>query len=121
MSKILLISELSEFSKDIIYTLTSSESECILSEKTPENILSQIELYNPDIVLIDTKYNDCEILTKQIKSKTIQQNTQVLLLLEKGKDIDFLNFADGFVTTPVCKNILIHTINSHIKIKKSLE
>lgn len=121
MSKILLVSELSEFSKDIMHTLTNSESECILSEKTPENILSQIELYNPDIVLIDTKYNDCEILTKQIKSKTIQQNTQVLLLLEKGEDIDFLSFADGFVTTPICKNILIHTINSHIKIKKSLE
>lgn len=121
MSKILLVSELSELSKDIINNIENNDNECLLSESTQDNILAQVEQYNPDIVLIDTKFNNCEILTKQIKTKTLQQNTQVLLLLEKGGEISFLNFADGFITTPVCKNILIHTINSHIKIKKSLE
>ena len=121
MSKILLISDLSDLSRDIIKSIENNGIECILSETNPDNILSQLEQYSPDIILIDVNFKNCEILTKQIKSKTVTQNVQILLLLEKGQDINFLNFADGFITMPVCKNILIHTINSHIKIKKSLE
>ncbi len=121
MAKVLIISELTDSCRKIIEEIKKNGIESILSEKTPENILLQIEQYMPDIVLIDTDFENCEIITKQIKSKTIQQNTQILLLLEKDKNIDFLNFADGYISTPVCKNILIHTINSHIKIKKSLE
>lgn len=121
MSKVLIISELSEFQKEISEEIQKGGVECLFCEKTPDNIFRQVEIYEPDIILIDTNFENCEILTKQLKTKTQQQNIQILLLLEKDKDINFLNFADGFVSTPVCKNILIHTINSHIKIKKSLE
>ncbi len=121
MSKVLIISELSQLEQEIAEEIKKNGMEYLLSEKKPENIMQQAEIFQPDIILIDTNFENCEILTKQLKSKTQQQNVQILLLLEKDKDIDFLNFADGFVSTPICKNILVHTINSHIKIKKSLE
>ncbi len=121
MSKVLIVSELSHFEQKIAEEIKKNGIECLLSEKNPENIMRQVEIFEPDIILIDTNFENCEILTKQLKTKTQQQNVQILLLLEKDKEIDFLNFADGFVSTPICKNILIHTINSHIKIKKSLE
>ena len=121
MSKVLIISELSHFEEEIAQEIEKNGIEQMLCEKNPDNILRQVELYEPDIILIDTNFENCEILTKQLKTKTQAQNVQILLLLEKDKNIDFLNFADGFISTPICKNILIHTINSHIKIKKSLE
>ena len=121
MSKVLIISELSQFEQEIAEEIEKNGIKCLLGEKNHENILRQVEIFEPDIILIDTNFENCEILTKQLKTKTQQQNVQILLLLEKDKEIDFLNFADGFVSTPICKNILIHTINSHIKIKKSLE
>lgn len=121
MSKVLLISDLTLYSNEIISHVKESAHECILHEGSRENILKYTEEYNPDIVLIDINYNESEILTKQIKAQTQALNTQVILLLDKGTDVDFLGFADGFISTPVCKNILVHTINSHIKIKKSME
>ena len=121
MSKVLIISQLTNSCREIFEEIKKNEIECMLSEQNPDNILLQVEQYCPDIVLIDTDFENCEIITKQVRTKTMPQNVQVLLLLEKDKNIDFLNFADGYISTPVCKNILIHTINSHIKIKKSLE
>ncbi len=121
MSKVLLISQLTNSCREIFEEIKRNEIDCMLSEQNPDNIMLQIEQYCPDIVLIDTDFENSEIITKQVKTKTTPQNVQVLLLLEKDKDINFLNFADGYISTPVCKNILIHTINSHIKIKKSLE
>ena len=121
MSKVLIISELSQFEQEIAEEIQKNGIEYLLSEKNPENILRQVEIFKPDIILTDTNFDNCELITKQLKIKTQQQNIQILLLLEKDKAIDFLNFADGFISKPVCKNILIHTINSHIKIKKSLE
>lgn len=121
MSKVLLISQLTNSCREIFEEIKRNEIDCMLSEQNPDNIMLQIEQYCPDIVLIDTDFENSEIITKQVKTKTTSQNVQVLLLLEKDKDINFLNFADGYISTPMCKNILIHTINSHIKIKKSLE
>ena len=53
MSKILLISDLSDLSRDIIKSIENNGNECILSETNPDNILSQLEQYSPDIILID--------------------------------------------------------------------
>lgn len=121
MPKILLISELNETTREISQYIEQNDCKYFLCEQNEENILRQVEEINPSIILIDVDYNNAEFLTKQIKTQTQAQNTQVILLLDKNQDIAYLNFADGFITKPINKNILIHTLNSHIKIKKTLE
>lgn len=121
MSKIFIVSEFNNKSSFILNTIEEFSLNGILCQNSEDGILVQIEEENPEIILIDTNYKNSEILTKQIKSQTAQKNTQIILILDNNSQIDFLNFAHGYLTRPFDKNILINTINSHIKTKKSLE
>ncbi len=85
-----------------------------------EDILTQIHHEVPDIILIDNKYENCEFVIRQIKSASKNENIQVILLFDKEYETNFLNLADGIVEYPIREDILLSTINSHAKIKKSL-
>ena len=121
MSKILLIKKDDKDASEIINIINDNGYKCILCNSTAEVAIKSIEQDLPDIILIDTDFENCEFLTKQIKTQTNTFKTHIILLLEKEKSADFLSFAHGYITKPVNKDILINTINSHIRIKKSLE
>lgn len=85
-----------------------------------EDILTQIHHENPDIILIDNAYENCEYVIRQIKSASKNENIQIIILFDKNIETNFLNLADGVVEYPVREDVLLCTINSHSKIKKSL-
>ncbi len=86
-----------------------------------EDILTQIHHFSPDVILIENCYDNCEFVIRQIKSNSKNQNTQFILLITKQAECNFMNLADGFVEYPLNGAMLLSTIESHYKIKKSLD
>ncbi len=107
--------------KDIIQVLNNYNIETMESEGNLEDYSTQILNFLPDIILLDYKIKNCEYIIRQIKSISKNQNTQIILLLEKNNNCEFLNLADGFIEYPLDNKILYATLNSHFKIKKSLD
>ena len=101
--------------------LENEEIETMESSGEIEDILTQIHHYSPDIILIDSTYKNCEFAIRQIKSNSKNENTQIILFLNKDDDLNFMNLADGFIEYPINEKILISSIESHLKIKKSLD
>ncbi len=86
-----------------------------------EDILTQIHHFSPDIILVENSIKNCEFTVRQIKSIAKNQNTQIIFLIHEDIETDFLNLADGLINLPLREDILLSTINSHSKIKKSLD
>ncbi len=86
-----------------------------------EDILTQIHHFSPDIILVENNLENCEYTVRQIKSIAKNQNTQIIFLIHDNIKTDFLNLADGLVNIPLKEDVLLSTINSHSKIKKSLD
>ena len=120
MTKIFLLLNRNEKNSSIRPTLLLNKFEIVEAQNTLEDILSQIYNYIPDIVLIDSGINNCEFIIRQIKSGSKNRNTQIILLLNDNTG-EFMNLADGLVEYPVKSDVLVSTINSHIKIKKYLD
>lgn len=120
MIKVFLLLKISQLREAICKLLDKKTYEVILAEDELEDILTQIHHDCPDIILVDSSYDNCEYTIRQIKSMAKNQNIQTIALINNDK-IDFINLVDGIVETPMNKEILISTINSHYKIKKSLD
>jgi len=121
MVKIFLIAEFNNSTHQMQQYLEGMGNDCIFASTEDAALTTQIKEYLPDIVIIDTAVPDSDIITKKIKTMTQEQNVQVILILSPHKDFDFLNFADGFMMEPVSSSILRNTVESHSKIKKSLD
>ncbi len=85
-----------------------------------EDNLTQIHHFMPDVVLIEDNLENCEYVLRQIKSVAKNQNIQIILVVNNEKT-EFMGLSDGIITNPINENVLIATINSHLKIKKSLD
>lgn len=114
----------------LINNEANNQIENILSEKNFElmeaqgefdDILTQIHHFSPDIILIENSIENCEFIVRQIKSIAKNQNTQIIFILNNNIKTDFLNLADGLVELPLKDDVLLSVINSHSKIKKSLD
>ena len=92
----------------------------LYSEGEIEDFLTQIHNFSPDIVLVDTKIGNCEFISRQIKSNSESKNTQMIFLLEDNS-LSFISIADGLVELPLKENILDCLIQSHYKIKQSVD
>ena len=107
--------------KDIIINLLNANTYEILHPQGElEDVLTQIHHECPDVILIDSSWQNCEFTIRQIKSMAKNQNTQTLAIINND-EFGFINLVDGIIQTPINNDILISTINSHFKIKKSLD
>lgn len=86
-----------------------------------DDVLLQINNFLPDIILIESGYPNSEFAIRQLKSSLINQDIQIILMLNKHDNSDVMSLCDGFIEYPLNENILISTIESHFKIKKSLD
>lgn len=120
MIKVFLLIKTSQIKENIEKFLDKSQYEVISAPEELEGTLTQIHHDCPDIILIDSSYENCEYTIRQIKSTAKNQNIQTILLIN-SENTDFINLADGIIQTPLNNDILISTINSHYKIKKSLD
>ncbi|MBR5304243.1 MAG: hypothetical protein IKU37_05395 [Candidatus Gastranaerophilales bacterium] len=103
------------------YLLSQNDIKLMESFGEIEDVLTQIHHFCPDIILIESGYKNSELLVRQIKSNQRNENTQIILFLNKNEQCEFANLADGFIEYPVNEQILFSTIQSHTKIKKSLD
>ncbi|MBQ8668436.1 hypothetical protein IJ472_01555 [bacterium] len=121
MGNILLISENDEtFNK--FKKLLDTENYNFNSCCTPTSIFDLIEISPIDAVIIDevTENLNLNLTIKRIKSK--QENTQILLLTN-GENIDeeISKLVSGFILKNYSDNLIISTINSHLKNKEKLD
>jgi len=121
MIKIYLMPEKMETVAKISSYLDDGNFEIHIAEGELEDILTQIHHIMPDVILIDNEVKNCEFIIRQIKSPAKNQNTQIILLINNNIQTEYMNLADGLIQYPIDKNILLSTINSHEKIKKSLD
>ena len=120
MIKVFLLLKIAEFREKIINLLDKNTYETTYSNGNVDDIITQINYDCPDIILIDSNYDDCEFIIRQFKSLAKNQNIQIIMLLDDDKT-DLINLSDGIIQKPYKDEIIISTINSHYKIKKSLD
>ena len=121
MTRVYLLLNQIEDRQKIYNLLNNSGIDFVEAEGQIEDYLTQILNYLPDIILIDNRIENCEFIVRQIKSASKNQNMQIIMLLDSSLQTDFLNLADGLVELPLSENVLSATLNSHLKIKKSLD
>lgn len=122
-SKILIICQDNEINRDLGNLLTDVgyEIHTVFDDKTA---LKTAENISPDIAIIDTSspnINTADIC-KNFKLRNTTNDTQIILLTaQDSSSEEILVGADGYITKPFNENILIATVNAHLRIKKLLD
>jgi signal transduction histidine kinase/CheY-like chemotaxis protein len=123
MSKILLVNNNQNTTKSISKLLTDFGYE-VLFAKDGNEAISYTNEYLPDIVLIDATdiTDNLSNICKNMKLFNQTNDIQIILLTPKDSPPEeVLAGADGYITKPFSDNILIATINAHLRIKKLLD
>ncbi len=121
MTKVFLLKNTDDIS-DIANILVRNDFSVstIDTNQNPEDIFSQINNESPDVILIDDDFENAQYLVCQIKSDS-KNNSQVILLLKNSNEKELINLCDALIQYPLNETILLSTINSHLKTKKSLD
>ena len=120
-AKIFLLLNRDDVKEDVNNILSSQNCELSYAAGEAEDILTQIHHFMPDIILVDLSIDNSEIIIRQIKSASKNQNAQMILILNENTEFDIMNLAEGFIQLPIQSEVLLTSINSHYKIKKSLD
>ena len=123
MSKILILSRDSDINNDLISLLSGVGYEAI-SVETEKEAVSVANDFSPDIAIIDTSIVGINIsnICRSLKLQNETNDTQIILLTSKDSPSEeVLVGADGYITKPFNENILIATVNAHLRIKKLLD
>ncbi len=123
MSNILIVQDEKLLDKGLVSLLEDIGHDIIVVSDETE-IFKAASLYLPDIALIDidniakNKTNICQKLKLQNETSDLQ----IICLASKDcYSSEMLVGADGYVAKPFDNNILIATINAHLRIKKLLD
>ena len=123
MSKILILSRNPDINNDLISLLSGVGYEAI-SVETEKEAVKLANDFSPDIAIIDTSIIDINIagICRSLKLQNETNDTQIILLTSKDSPSEeVLVGADGYITKPFNENILIATVNAHLRIKKLLD
>lgn len=123
MSKILILSRNQDINNDLISLLNGVGYEAI-SVGTEKEAVKVANDFFPDIAIIDTSIININIvgICRSLKLQNETNDTQIILLTSKDSPSEeVLVGADGYITKPFNENILIATVNAHLRIKKLLD
>lgn len=123
MSKILILSTNSEITDDLINLFGGIGYDAI-SVATEQEAVTYSNEFAPDIAIIDTSIENLNIssVCRSLKLQNETNDTQLILLTsEESSSREVLVGADGYITKPFNENILIATVNAHLRIKKLLD
>jgi len=123
VSKILIISTDTKIVSDLTKLLNGVgyEAFCVVSEKEAIRISGEV---SPDIAIIDTSITNINIagICRNLKLQNETNDIQIIMLASKDSPSEeILVGADGYITKPFNENILIATVNAHLRIKKLLD
>lgn len=124
-TEILTISKNTGMLEDVFAILNSSSIQnTSYKYENEDETLDFVKENSPSILILDDKTETPAILAKKVKSE-FEDNIFIILLCDTEnfdvKNGDFSGSVDSFVQKPIQKNILISTVNSFLKIKKSLD
>ena len=123
MPKILIIHNKSKESQSLVGLLNDVGYEAMLCHSESE-ALKITAATSPDIAIIDTSCPKINIsnICKKLKLQSQSNDIQIVLLTSKDSPSDeVLVGADGYIMNPYSDNILIATVNAHLRIKKLLD
>jgi len=123
VSKILILSRNQDINNDLISLLNGVGYEAI-SVGTEKEAVKVANDFFPDIAIIDTSIININIvgICRSLKLQNETNDTQIILLTSKDSPSEeVLVGADGYITKPFNENILIATVNAHLRIKKLLD
>jgi len=123
VSKILILSKNQEISGDLISLLSGVGYEAV-SVQTEQEAVAAANDFSPDIAIIDTSIIGINIanICRSLKLQNETNDIQIILLTSKDSPSEeVLVGADGYITKPFNENILIATVNAHLRIKKLLD
>ena len=123
MEKILLITN----DANIAYTCSS----ILLKNDYKFEVVSdknQIDLvvakFSPDVVLVDMDFEnaDIQVLCNNLKLYSQSDDIQLILITNGEKTlIDSLSRIDGYIVKPFKNEVLLSTVNAHLRTKKRLD
>lgn len=123
MSKILIVSDTTELSNNIQTILFDVGYEAKIAVNGDEAFEITGE-FLPDIAIVDASCSGLNINTICKKLKLQGQTNDIQIILLTSKDTsqeEIMVGADGYITKPFNNNILIATVNAHLRIKKLLD
>lgn len=89
---------------------------------TPTSVFDLLEIEPPDIIIIDEniKILNLQLAIKKFKSKL--ENTQILLITDgNNSNEDSTKFISGFILENTPDNLIISTVDTHLKTKENLD
>jgi len=123
MSKILIICPNTKINQDLTDLLINVGYDIYSISDEKEAIKRASEIC-PDIAIIDASGSGINVseICKNLKIKSSTNDTQIILLTStESSSKEVLVGADGYITKPFNENILIATVNAHLRIKKLLD
>jgi signal transduction histidine kinase/CheY-like chemotaxis protein len=123
VSKILILTKNQDIQCDLTNLLSGVGYEAV-SVETEKDAIKTASNFAPDIAIIDTSITDLNItsICRSLKLQNETNDTQIILLTSKDSPSqEVLVGADGYITKPFNENILIATVNAHLRIKKLLD
>lgn len=123
MSNVLIVGDNDELNT-IIESALKNNSITASIALTEDDVLKKLEDENVSMIILDAgiKSFDAAILSRKLKSYTHLENILVLAVIEPDIDNpDILRTTNAYITKPVNEKILLATVNSNLKLKKSLD
>ncbi len=123
MSNVLIVGDNDELNT-IIESALKNNSITASIALTENDVLKKLEDEHVSMIILDAgiKSFDAAILSRKLKSYTHLENILVLAVIEPDIDNpDILRTTNAYITKPVNEKILLATVNSNLKLKKSLD
>ena len=123
MSNVLIVGDNDELNT-IIESALKNNSITASIALTEDDVLKKLEDKHVSMIILDAgiKSFDAAILSRKLKSYTHLENILVLAVIEPDIDNpDILRTTNAYITKPVNEKILLATVNSNLKLKKSLD
>lgn len=123
MSNVLIVGDNDELNT-IIESALKNNSITASIALTEDDVLKKLEDEHVSMIILDAgiKSFDAAILSRKLKSYTHLENILVLAVIEPDIDNpDILRTTNAYITKPVNEKILLATVNSNLKLKKSLD
>jgi signal transduction histidine kinase/CheY-like chemotaxis protein len=123
MEKILLITDEEALSKKCSEIFLQNDYKFEVA-KDKQDIDFVVAQFSPDVVLVDMDFKGADVQSLCNNLKLYSQSDDIqLLLITDGKKIlpDALSRVDGYVVKPFCDDVLLSTVNAHLRTKKRLD
>ena len=123
MSNVLIVGDDDAQNKIIESALGKNSITTIISQDE-DDVFKKLEDEQISLIILDAGMQkfDALILSRKLKSYTHLENILVIAIVQSEKDnLDILKSTNSYITKPVNEKILLATVNSNLKLKKSLD